>query len=424
MDSQTIADITARLLKEIAVPGSNLRSLVRHLREREGCSEAEAAELAGSVCRKLADERLPPITQLELMVTEDCNHRCHYCFVEGKNVSHRMSRETARQAVDFLIAQSRKEAELTLLLFGGEPLLEYDLLRELLPYAIERARAAGKKMKFDLTTNATLLDEEKIRFLVSLGVKILVSLDGDRETHDRHRLTLDGKSSYDRVQNNLPLIKRYQPWLGSRMTVHPDTVGRLSRNVAHLASLGVNQFIIGAATGLEWTDESLDLYRDEMIRVASWLKEERSRSGPFRVTTLEENLTMMGGRRGRYGCRAGRHCVSVTSEGEIYPCSKMLGVSGLKGLYLLGTLRDGFTEIRNRLELCGMIGVKRQVCAVCSEDDLCYGGCYATNFQATGSIFEPSAVECRIKRRTIEIARAAEKILGKEFYEKLKKSKL
>ncbi|MCX6349922.1 MAG: radical SAM protein [Candidatus Aureabacteria bacterium] len=419
MDSQALADITDRLLKEIAVPGSNLRSLVRHLREREGCSEAEAAELAGAVCRKLDAERLPPITQLELMVTEDCNHRCHYCFVEGKNVSHRMSRETARQAVDFLIAQSRKETELTLLLFGGEPLLEYDLLRELLPYAIEQARAAGKKMKFDMTTNATLLDEERIRFLVSLGVKILVSLDGDRETHDRHRLTLDGKSSYDRVRDNLPRIKRYQPWLGTRMTVHPDTVVRISRNVAHLASLGVNQFIIGAATGLEWTEESLDLYRDEMIRVASWLKKELSRGGPFRVTHFEENLQMMSGRRGRYGCRAGRHCVSVTSEGEIYPCSKMLGVSGLKGLYLLGTLAEGMTEIRNRLELCGMIGVKGQACAVCSEDDLCYGGCYATNFQATGSIFEPSPLECRIKRRTVEIAREAEKILGTEFYDRL-----
>lgn len=422
VNAHALDEITGRLLREIAVPGSNLASLARSLQDREGCSETDAALLAGAVCRKLSAERFPPVTHLELMVTEDCNHRCRYCFVEGKNAGRRMSPARARQAVDFLVGQSRDRKELTLLLFGGEPLLEYELLRVLLPYAAEKARAAGKRMKFDLTTNATLLDEERVDFLVSAGVRILVSLDGGRATHDRHRLAVDGKSSYDRAAASLPLIKRRQPWLGARMTVQPDTAGALSGNVAHLAGLGVNQFIIGPATGVDWSEAELDLWQEEMVRVASWLRRELARGGRFRVTSLEESVAMMSSRRGRFGCRAGRHCVTVAADGSIYPCSKMLGVSGLKGLYPLGTLDEGLTEIHNRLSLCGMVGVERKACAACPDEDLCYGGCYATNFQATGSIFEPAPVECRLKRRSIAIAREAEKILGPGYYQGLEKS--
>jgi uncharacterized protein len=422
MNPRSLDEITGRLLREIALPGASRSSLTRYLTEREGCAPAAADLLARSVCRKLEAERFPPITQLELMVTEDCNHRCHYCFVEGKNVAHRMSPARARQASDFLIDRSRDRGELTILLFGGEPLLEYDLLRDLLPYAAGKARAAGKRMKFDITTNATLLDEERVDFLVSAGVKILVSLDGDRATHDRHRLAVDGASSYDRAAASLPLIKRRQPWLGARMTVHPDTVGALSRNVAHLAALGINQFIIGPATGLDWPEAALDVWQEEMIKVAAWLRRSLDRGVPVRVTGLEENIAMMSGRRHQYGCRAGRHSVTVTADGSIYPCSKMLGVSGLRGLYLLGSLDEGMSEIHNRLALCGMARVERKGCPSCPEKDLCFGGCYATNFQATGSVFEPAPAECRIKRRLIAIARAAEKILGPGYYQGLKKS--
>ncbi len=420
MDERTIDALSGRLLREVARPGSNLAGLVRFLREQEGLDPASAAAAARAVVGKLQASRFPPITHLELMVTEDCNHRCHYCFVEGKNPGHRMPPGRARQAVDFLLRESRDRNELTLLLFGGEPLIEFDLLRDLLPYAASRARAAGKRMVFDMTTNATLLDEERVDFLVSAGVKILVSIDGDRAAHDRHRLARDGKSSYDRVAAALPLIKRRQPWLGARMTVHPDTAAALSGNVAHLAGLGFNQFLIGAATGVDWSEAELDRYQEEMVRVAAWLRRELDRGGRFRVTTLEESVAMMGGRRSRWGCRAGRHCVTVAADGSIYPCSKMLGVSGLKGLCPLGTLDEGLTEIHNRLLLCGLVPVERKACSACPEADLCFGGCYATNFQATGSLFDPAPVECRLKRRSIAIAREAEKILGAEFYRRLK----
>jgi len=160
-----------------------------------------------------------------------------------------------------------------------------------------------------------------------------------------------------------------------------------------------------------------------MIQVTVWLKNQLDKGRQFRVNTLEESVAMLGGKRNFWGCRAGRHSITVTARGTIFPCSKMLGVDNLEGIYPLGTLADGMTEINNRLALCGMIPIDRETCATCQWADTCMGGCFATNYQASGSLFSPDPFECRMKSRTMEIARAAEEILGPEFFRKIKEKK-
>ena len=411
-----LTDIIQAHIREV---GSNRDSIVRLLVEERGFTLEDGRALAEAVCRKMTEERFPPITEMELMLTEECNHRCDYCFVEGKNPSNPMNRETARAAVDFLFQRSREKAELKILFFGGEPMLAFDLIRDIALYVEKKTAATGKKVSFDMTTNGTLFDEERASFLAEHKVRYLLSIDGDQKTHDLHRKTTDGKSSYLRIVNDLPIMKKYQPWLGARMTVHPDTVDRIYDNLLHLAGLGINQFLIGPATGLKWSDRGLDIYRDQMIRVIGWLKSELGQGRHFRVNTLEENVAMLGGKSNFWGCRAGRHSITVTARGTIFPCSKMLGVDNLEGVYPLGTLDEGITEIYNRLSLCGMVPVDRQTCLDCRWGDTCMGGCFATNYQATGSLFGPDPFECRLKSRTMEIARAAEEILGYKFFQDL-----
>jgi uncharacterized protein len=412
-------NLVARIQAHIRKPCANRDSIGRFLEDEAGFTPADGLELADAVCLKMTEELFPPITEMELMLTEDCNQCCDYCFVEGKNPSNPMNWETAKKAVDFLFERSRKKPDLKILFFGGEPMLEFELIKEIVLYVEEKRAESGQNISFDMTTNGTLFDEDRASFLSEHGVKYLISIDGDRETHDLHRPTTDGESSYLRIIRGLPFFKRYQPWLGARMTVHHDTVDRIHKNVIHLAGLGFNQFLVGPATGIEWSNRGLDTYRDQMIIVTRWLKGELDQGHHFRINSLEESVAMMGGKRNLWGCRAGRHSITVTARGTIFPCSKMLGVDNLEGVYPLGTLGDGITEINNRLSLCGMVPVDRQTCLDCRWADTCMGGCFATNYQATGSLFGSDPFECRLKSRTMDIARAAEEILGSEFFQEL-----
>ncbi len=411
--------LNEEIFNEISQPGSNKNSLKQYLTKTRGLVETDAEALAENICRKLLEDRFPPITEMELMLTEDCNQRCDYCFVKGKNEFNRMPGEISRQAVDFLFTHSGTQKAVKILFFGGEPLLEFDLIREITHYAEEKAGSSGKKVNFNMTTNGTLIDEETAEFLGKHKIRFLLSIDGDCQTHDRHRRLLSNESSYQRIIENLPLMKSVQPWLGARMTVHPDTVDRIYDNVVHLAALGINQFLIGPATGLDWTDEELDIYRGEMIKVARWLKEETDAGKHFRVSSLEEKLERLGKSGDIWGCRAGRHSITVTARGDIFPCSKMVGVGGEEGIFPLGTLEEGITRIYNRLVLCGMIPVEREKCEQCAYSRYCMGGCFATNYQATGSIVRPDPFECRLKKQTIEIVRESERILGPDYFETL-----
>ncbi|MEA1928774.1 MAG: radical SAM protein [Candidatus Auribacterota bacterium] len=410
-------NITNLIQSHIREPGANRESLSRFLVEEVDFTPEDGQALASAVCRKMTEERFPAVTEMELMLTEDCNLRCDYCFVEGKNPSHPMSRATARKAVDFLFELSRDKPELKILFFGGEPMLSFELIEKIVLYVEEKEEITGKKVAFDMTTNGTLFKEERAEFLAEHRVKYLLSIDGDRETHDRHRHAIAGQSSYLKIISDLPLLKKYQPWMGARMTVHPDTVEKIYENVVHLAGLGFNQFLIGPATGLEWNDRGLDTYRDQMILVAGWLKSKRDQGSHYRINTLEESVAMMAGKKNFWGCRAGRHSITVTARETIFPCSKMLGVDNLEGICPLGTLDDGLTELYNRLSLCGLVSVDRQTCLDCRWADTCMGGCFATNYQATGSLFAPDPFECRLKPRTMAMARAAEEILGPEFFQ-------
>lgn len=417
---ESLRDRPARLSRAIEdhlrVPGADLESLRGFLAEEEGLSPREAEELAEAVAEKLNRERFPPITEMELMLTEECDQRCDYCFVEGKGRERPMDGETARKAVDFLFRESRGAPRLKILFFGGEPLLEYDLLEEIVEYAETKAARSGQAVVFNMTTNATLLNRRRCEFLARHRVKYLVSIDGPREVHDRHRKRPDGRSSYGLIAEKIPLMRKHQPWLGARMTVHPDTAEELPESFSHLLELGISQYLIGPTTGIEWSGGDLNLYRDSMIEIARRLKAELDRGRQLRVNALEESLAMRAGKKQYRGCRAGRQSVTVTGDGLIYPCSKMLGVMGREGIRPLGRLEEGITAIHDRLLYCGLVPLPVGACAGCPREDICAGGCFAVNWQETGDIFSPAPSECRFQERIVEIMEAAEPILGEEYF--------
>lgn len=164
-----------------------------------------------------------PVGHVDLIITDDCNGCCDYCFMEGRKPG-RMSLETAKKSVDLLIDYSGKMNRLNLLFFGGEPLLEFGLMRDTIVYCEQRSKETGKEFAFSITTNGTLLTPEILNYLSRKGIKFLLSLDGTREMHNKHRKLKSGESPWDIVVEKLPYFKRYQPWQGTRLTLFGDDI--------------------------------------------------------------------------------------------------------------------------------------------------------------------------------------------------------
>ena len=256
----------------------NLKSLDARIEER----------LSGRIAVRIATKREPAIKRIELFLTDRCTLRCDYCFVAEKNVSERMTWSVAAAAVDMLIRESRGEKDLSIVFIGGEPLLEFTLMRRVVEYANSMAAKNGKKVGCSVTTNGTIMSREIALFGQEHGFNYLLSLDGDRQFHDLHRKTANGTGSWDLIMGaNLDILKSIQPWIGARMTVSPDTVSKLSNGVQLLYERGVNQFIIGPNEDVEWIPEHLAVLEIQTRALAEFCTVERSKGSPIRISFLE-----------------------------------------------------------------------------------------------------------------------------------------
>jgi len=346
------------------------------------------------------------------MVSESCNHRCDYCFVHGKKPQGNMPLEVARQTVRFMFDNCRYWDTVSFLFFGGEPLLNWPAVMAIVELAEAKAQDRGKKLELDMTTNGTLFGEEMLAYLRKHRVKFLLSIDGDKASHDAHRRMQDGASSYERVVRLLPLTKRYQPWQGTRMTVHPDQVHRMAANVRHLHGLGINQFVIGPATGLDWSADHLGIYEDQMYEILDFYAARQRENAPFRMSMFEKNVVgRPGSHKGDWGCGAGRGRVCVGADGSLYGCGKIHGVDPEGTHSLLGDVWTGYSKPENRWPLLDAGAGNRLKCQGCEYADDCCGGCPAASLEATGSFLMPSELDCALVPMTARIQERARRIL-------------
>jgi len=356
-----------------------------------------------SIATQVMTRRFPPVVFIDLFLTESCNFACPYCFVEGKQDRH-MSWEVATAAVEFLLRESREQDKVEMLLFGGEPLLCFDMMKRLVPYGYRRAREEGKALTFSMTTNGSLVNHENLAFMRDHGIKFLLSVDGDEEMHNAQRRYADGSGTWDDVAGRIQLMKSYQPWMGARVTPSPDNVHRLFESVRTLHWMGINQFIIGPASGIVWPHDKIEEYSRQMIEVGEFYVQKRKARAYFRLTLFEDSLDSgPGSKRGIWGCGAGRGRISVSVDGELQGCGKIQGMDGLKGFLSLGNVFDGFTDLEARAQLTHMGYEKRPRCQKCDLQNDCAGGCPAVNWQMTGSIFECHPVDCKFTRAILGV---------------------
>ncbi len=338
------------------------------------------------------------ISSMELILTENCNLSCHYCFVRGKR-KRKMSLDIAKTAINFLLFYSENVKDLNITIFGGEPLLETGSIYKILDYcSILEEKVPAKKFSFSVTTNGTLITEELLKNINGRFL-LLLSIDGDEKTHNKFRVYKNDKGSFNNVFPKIRLLKKYQGWVGVRMTVHPEMVDSLSGNVEFLYNNGVNQFIIGTCYGPKWNKKALRRYEEELLKVSDFYSQEISNGAPIRITYFEKSENKNDCLNGIWGCRAGRNSVTVDQNGDIYPCSKFVGLESFEcEEFRLGNIFEGITNFQMREKLFKMTNKDFIQCVHCAEIDSCVGGCPAENYNQNRSIYIPCKDQCEITR--------------------------
>jgi len=346
------------------------------------------------------------VKALCLNVAHSCNMRCRYCFAaEGTYRGERavMSREVGRRAVDFLIEASGARRNLEIDFFGGEPLLNMAVVREVVDYARARGEETGKRFRFTLTTNGLLLDEETTRYLAENMDNVVLSLDGRPEVNDRMRPLPDGSGSYDRVVDRLlSLIRRR----GDRSYYVRGTFTRhnldFAADVLHLSSLGFKNISVEPAigSGRDWSLREEDLPR--VLREYEELAVEMaSRGGDFEFFHFQIDLERGPclGKRLK-GCGAGTEYLAVTPAGELYPCHQFVG----EAEFLLGDVFDGIHRMDLVRKFSDADLYQKRGCPDCPVRFYCGGGCYANAYARHGDITHPDELGCALHRRRVECA--------------------
>ncbi|MDI6783427.1 MAG: radical SAM protein, partial [bacterium] len=283
-----------------------------------------------------------------------------------------------------------------------EPLLHFSFIKSITEYAEEAAIKHDKTVDFDLTTNGTLLDEVMLWFFSTHKVKILLSIDGRKSTHDLHRKDSFGKGTFERIFAKILMIESYRPWLGVRMTVCPDTVPQLIDNVEFLFSHGINQFIIEPVSGMTWDKNALLKLEMQRKKIAQFYLQCRKQDLPIRMTVFEEDLsTLKKLYCSLWGCAGGRTLLAVAPCGDLYPCSRFLSMSNGNngiGVYKLGNVYEGITETRLRYDFIDVRTNIHGSCLRCEYQEVCDGGCPALNYETNKTIYMPSQEECATRK--------------------------
>ncbi len=340
---------------------------------------------------------------VSLVLTHDCNLGCSYCY-EGEKFRKRMSDDVRDRALDLAFADEAVAVQVSF--FGGEPLLEWEQLVSATHAARSRAAATGKKLVFTVTTNGTLLDAERVQFLVENQFFIGLSIDGVRAAHEATRPTRGNRSSFDAVERALDLLLEAGAWFETISVVDPKNVRLLGESVRWLAGKGVPRIALNPNFGAQWSDEELAAW-EHGYRAAGALYLERSLSGrPLYVNVIEDKLIthVKDGYEPEDHCAMGHGAVAVAPSGNLYPCERMVE-EDRSGELRIGDVFGGVDRGRVMV-LDAQKGPVNHECGGCGVQSRCMSFCACANRAETGSIGVAGGVQCWHEQMAIRVADA------------------
>ena len=350
------------------------------------------------------------IKALCLHVAHTCNLNCEYCFAsQGKYHGERalMSFEVGKRALDFLIENSGTRRNLEVDFFGGEPLMNWDVVKELVSYARVQEKIHNKNFRFTLTTNGMLIDDDVIEFSNKEMSNVVLSLDGRKDVHDRLRVDYMGRGSYDTI---VPKFQDFVKRRGDKNYYMRGTFTHknidFTNDIFHMADLGFTELsmepvVCAPEDASALTQDDLPILFDQYELLAKEMIKRKKEGRPF--TFYHYMLDLKNGPciyKRISGCGSGTEYMAVTPTGDLYPCHQFVGDTK----YLLGNIWDGVTnkEIQNEFKLCNAYA--RPECNDCWAKLYCSGGCAANSYHASGKITGIYEYGCELFKKRIECA--------------------
>ncbi len=351
-----------------------------------------------------------PVKAMCLHIAHDCNLRCEYCFAstgdfgEGRKL---MTFETGKKAIDFLLEKSGDRKFLELDFFGGEPLMNFDVVKQIVEYARSREEEFCKKFRFTITTNGIMLTEDKLDFINEEMSNVVLSIDGRKDVNDRMRKRVDGSGCYDKITEN---FKKFREIRGDKDYYVRGTYTKynldFSNDVIHMYEQGFDQISVEPVMAdpsepYAITEGDLTKIFKEYEILAEKLQKVYDK-GEF-VNFFHFMLDLDQGpcaiKRLR-GCGCGNEYVAITPDGDIYPCHQFVGIED----YKMGNLDDGtFNEdIKNSFAATHVYS--KPECKKCWAKFYCSGGCNANNLIYAGDIHNAHKLSCEIQKKRLECA--------------------
>lgn len=345
-------------------------------------------------------------------LTTGCNMRCDYCYSPPVHRSD-MSEEVVLRAVDY--AASLSPSNTGIIFFGGEPLLRKDLIRAAIARAQELDQEYGFKFHYKVTTNGLLLDASFLEYASKVGLLLALSVDGVRKAHDRHRRTLSGEGTFDRLEPKVDLLLKYQPYASALMLVSPETVACYAESVAYLYHRGFRYLIASLNYAGAWTNEAIEELKHQYQFLSRWyerltLDQEKVYFSPFEVKLAthiqgEDALCQR--------CHLGMRQVSVAPDGTIYPCVQFVKDGESNKGFGIGDVWQGIDESK-RGRLFQLSQKRDEACRSCALLSRCNCHCSCLNWQTTGEVNGVSPFLCEHERMLVPLVdRLGERLFRK-----------
>ncbi len=355
-------------------------------------------------------KREPVVKALCLHVAHDCNLKCKYCFAgEGEYHGHRelMSLEVGKKAIDFIIENSKHRKNIEIDFFGGEPLMNWQMVKDTVEYARQREKETGKNFRFTMTTNGVLLNDEIIDYLNENMHNVVLSLDGRKEVHDHMRPTANGKGSYDVI---LPKFKKLVEKRGNKQYYIRGTFTHhnldFAEDVKDMTAQGFKEVSVEPVVAPNEMDYAIkpgdiDTLCKEYEKLAKYIVKQTRQGDGFNFFHFMVDLE--GGpcvHKRLAGCGSGTEYLAVTPEGDLYPCHQFVGIPEFK----MGDVNVGVTntEMRSKFEKCNVYS--KDECRSCWAKFFCSGGCAANSYNFHGDIHHVYEIGCELQKKRLECA--------------------
>ena len=407
---EIIAEMIAKYREQEDISASDIEECYDQITSLKEAGKLFSPDTFEGMAGHLKEKTSGVIKALCLHVAHTCNLNCSYCFAsQGKYHGDRavMSFEVGKQALDFLVANSGTRRNLEVDFFGGEPLMNFDVVKDLVAYARSIEKEKGKNFRFTLTTNGMLVDDDVIDFANRECHNVVLSLDGRKEIHDRYRVDYAGRGSWEQIVPKFQKFVKERGGKGYYMRgtfthANPDFL----KDIQTMLDLGFNELsmepvVCAPGDPSELTQEDLPIVLDQYEKLAELMLERDREGRPF--TFYHYMIDLTGGPciyKRISGCGSGTEYMAVTPWGDLYPCHQFVGDEKFK----LGDIWNGVTNKETQCEFANCNVYARPDCRDCWAKLYCSGGCAANAYHSTGSVTGVYKYGCELFRKRMECA--------------------